>query len=110
MKLLRSDRVGFLVIIVSLIALGQLLYTTYEQRQTAECQARVNIVFLDTLKQRASINDADREATRVLVGDVSDALGDRDRQREAFAKYDSTNAQLDALRASFKYPEVDGVC
>lgn len=55
-----SDRfgaTGVVVIALSLLSLLMLLVSAHQQRVTAECQSRVNAVFLETLKERAALSD-----------------------------------------------------
>lgn len=110
MKFLRSDKVSLIVIVVTLAALAQLLYSTYAQRQITECQASVNSAFLETLKQRAQISDADRNATRRLVTTIATDQSNPEVIERGFQRYIETNRQLDELRASFTYPDIEGSC
>lgn len=109
MKLPSENKVGLLVIVVALLSLAQLLYVTYDNRQTTECQAAVNKAFLDTIKQRASINDADRQAVKDLVDAYGAAKTDKERANAA-AEFNTRYNDLQALRDSFVYPNVTGEC
>ena len=109
MKLPKENKVGLLVVIVAFLSLAQLLYVTYENRQTTQCQAQVNQAFLDTVKQRASINDGDRQAVKSLVEALANAKSPADTTK-AIDAYDQRYQDLQDLRDSFAYPDVTGAC
>lgn len=107
--IVRPDRVGFIVIVVAFVALAQLLYFTYEQRQHTQCQANVNSAFLDTIKQRSSLNDARDESFETLIADVTKATT-QDDVTKAFASFQVRKQSIQKLRDSFSYPDIQDAC
>jgi hypothetical protein len=103
----RPKLVGIFVIVVTLFALAQLLYFTHQQGQITQCQADVNQQFLTTIKERAAINDGDRDTVRNLVAALVSHPNDQAAAIQAINTYDTENKKLDQERAKFQYPELN---
>lgn len=111
---MRSRTLTALVLIATMLALSVTLWTSYQARQTAECQADVNISFLQTLKTRSEINDGDREASRRLVVAVLPARPSgepppTDEEEQAYEQnaveiYNTKQKRLDELREANPLP------
>lgn len=110
MKKPNSLTLSVVVIVLTVVSFSQVLYVTYSNRQVVRCQSDVNSSFLTTLKERASINDAERASNKKFYIQVLRAAGDTSEAQEAYDKFERRDRQLEALRSSFVYPDVEESC
>lgn len=105
-RLMRNNRIsklGMIVLIMAMVSLCVVLWTSYQDRKDTECQKALNAEFLSVLKERANIADGDRQAIRDLVEAVFTAKTDAQAQ-EAFKTYNRANTDLDSKRELVEYP------
>lgn len=106
---MHNNRLGIIVILMSVLSLFFLLVTTYHQREITECQARVNQTFLRTLKERGEINSRFDDSVTKLVERAFTSKNEK-QFFEAYAKYQEDLATYEKLKADAKYPEIEKVC
>lgn len=104
-----TGRIGLFVLMLAFVALAQTLYFTYQERQIADCQTRVNATLIDTLEQRSVIANADRESMETLISEVSQAQSQED-VAAAFAGFEQRKIENEKLRNAFKLPDLEHAC
>ena len=103
----RISKLGMVVLVMAMISLIVVLWTSYQDRRDTQCQKDLNTRFLTVVKQRATIADGDREAVRQLVRDLVAAGGEESEVAEVLSDYDAANTALDKAREKVEYPSED---
>lgn len=104
----RISGLGLIVLVMAMISLVVVLWTSYQDRVQTQCQKDLNARFLVVLQDRATIADGDREAVRSLVSGLVKAETEKE-TAAALLAYDNANTRLDQLRKEVKYP-ADTLC
>lgn len=105
---------GWIVIALAVVSFVQVLWVTYDTRQTNECQAQINAEVTKTVIQRAALADSDRDAVRDLVTTLFTNTEGTEEERqaialEAYTTYTKRNQKLDDIRATLTFP-TDTTC
>lgn len=97
------SKLGYVVLIMAMISMCVVLWTSYEDRKQTQCQTNLNAQFMASLKQGRNLAEGDREAVRTLVKSLVNADTEKETQAALIA-YDSANKALDKQRERLVYP------
>lgn len=108
---MRNRWMTSIIYVAASIALAVTLFTSYQLRAVADCQADVNTQFLNTQRARAAINDGDRLSVRALLdgllaaGELPDPKDRAVATKAARNSYYDKQAGFDVLRDQFPLPK-----
>lgn len=98
------------VAVLTTLSLVSLLYYVYVERHEAECQRHVNAVFLQTLKDRGDLFEADRNSLYALFDKSIKYRDNPKKQKVALKQWQKRRAQLDQRLEQYQYPDLEGRC
>lgn len=106
---MRRDWVGVFVTMLSILSLLLLLVYAHNQRTITECQARVNAVYLETIKERGVLADKYFDNVDYLIVGVFSSKSKQE-SRKVFENYQRARDEYLIERESAQYPSDEQVC